>query len=163
MVSTTRSATWRSDDSRSGVPSVPRKYFWARMLVALSDHVTGTSTPSCSKATVPSLWFVMRASLRSQVTSSYGCTPSVVKNLLIPMPVRSGAIAILRPSFCCVSAQLRVRRGRRRPPSPVHPRPQRPPQDGVVRFARLPDEPQDVRALHQCSYVPVNALRARYD
>ena len=38
MVSTTRSTTWRSDVSRSGVPSVPRKYFWATMLVAFSDH-----------------------------------------------------------------------------------------------------------------------------
>ena len=46
--------TWRSDDSRSGVPSVPRKYFWATMLVAFTDHVTGNSTPSCSKATEPS-------------------------------------------------------------------------------------------------------------
>ena len=27
MVSTTRSMTWRSDVSRPGVPSVPRKYF----------------------------------------------------------------------------------------------------------------------------------------
>ena len=39
IVSTTRSTTWRSDDSRSGVPSVPRKYFWATMLVAFTDHV----------------------------------------------------------------------------------------------------------------------------
>ena len=44
MVSTTRSTTWRNDDSRSGVPSVPRKYFWATMLVALTDHATGNST-----------------------------------------------------------------------------------------------------------------------
>ena len=41
MVSTTRSATCLSDDSRSGVPRVPRKYFWATMLVALSDQVDG--------------------------------------------------------------------------------------------------------------------------
>ena len=38
IVSATRSITWRSDHSRSGVPSVPRKYFWATMLVAFSDH-----------------------------------------------------------------------------------------------------------------------------
>ena len=38
IVSATRSITWRSDDSRSGVPSVPRKYFWATMLVAFSDQ-----------------------------------------------------------------------------------------------------------------------------
>ena len=30
---------------------MPRKYFWATMLVALSDQPTGNSTPSCSKAT----------------------------------------------------------------------------------------------------------------
>src|SRR3954453_12909698 len=54
MVSTTRSATCLSDHSRSGVPIVPRKYFWARMFVALSDQLAGTSTPSCSKATDPS-------------------------------------------------------------------------------------------------------------
>ena len=33
--------TWRSDDSRPGVPSVPRKYFWETMLVAFSDHDDG--------------------------------------------------------------------------------------------------------------------------
>ena len=53
MVSTTRSTTCLSDHSRSGVPSVPRKYFWARMLVALTLQPAGTSTPSCSKATAP--------------------------------------------------------------------------------------------------------------
>ena len=53
-VSATRSATCLSDDSRSGVPSVPRKYFCARMLVAFTLQPSGTSTPSCSKATVPS-------------------------------------------------------------------------------------------------------------
>ena len=54
MVSTTRSMTWRSDCSRSGEPGVPRKYFWATMLAALSDQPVGNSTPSCSKATTPS-------------------------------------------------------------------------------------------------------------
>jgi hypothetical protein len=38
-VSTTRSATWRSDHSRSSVFRVPRKYFWARMLVAFRLQV----------------------------------------------------------------------------------------------------------------------------
>ena len=41
IVSATRSMTWRSDDSRSAVPRVPRKYFWATMLVAFSDQVGG--------------------------------------------------------------------------------------------------------------------------
>ena len=53
MVSTTRSTTWRSELSRSGEPSGPRKYFWARMFVAFIDQLFGTSTPSCSKATSP--------------------------------------------------------------------------------------------------------------
>ena len=44
-VSTTRSATCLSDLSRSSVPSVPRKYFCARMLVAFRLQVSGTSTP----------------------------------------------------------------------------------------------------------------------
>ena len=79
MVSATRSMTWRSDDSRSGVPSVPRKYFWATMLVAFSDQPTGNSTPSCSKATVPSFQLVIRASRRSHSTWSYGCVPGDVK------------------------------------------------------------------------------------
>ena len=94
MVSATRSMTCLSDDSRSGVPSVPRKYFWVTMLVAFSDHVVGNSTPSCSKATDPSRKLVMRASRRSQVTSSEGCTPSVVKWRRMPMPVCSGARAM---------------------------------------------------------------------
>src|SRR6516162_3483889 len=69
-VSATRSATWRSDHSRSSVPRVPRKYFCAKILVAFKLHDSGTSTPSCSKATVPSRKFVMRASRRSHRTSS---------------------------------------------------------------------------------------------
>src|SRR5260221_14664557 len=68
MVSTTRSATWRSDDSRPADPRAPRKYFWATMLVAFSDHVVGNSTSVCSKATVPSRKLLIRASRRSHVT-----------------------------------------------------------------------------------------------
>ena len=30
--------SWRTEDSRCGVPSVPRKYFWATMLVAFCDQ-----------------------------------------------------------------------------------------------------------------------------
>ena len=70
MVSTMRSATCLRLVSRSSVPRVPRKYFWARMLVALNDQLEGTSTFSCSKATEPSRKFDIRASRRSQVTSS---------------------------------------------------------------------------------------------
>ncbi|GIU90992.1 MAG: hypothetical protein KatS3mg010_2091 [Acidimicrobiia bacterium] len=70
IVSTTRSMTWRSDHSRSAVPSVPRKYFWATMLVALTDQVVGNSTPGWKKASPPSLKFGMRASRRSHSTVS---------------------------------------------------------------------------------------------
>ena len=55
IVSATRSITWRSECSRSAVPSVPRKYFWATMFVAFCDHVTGNSTSGWKKASVPSL------------------------------------------------------------------------------------------------------------
>ena len=70
MVSATRSTTWRNDHSRSGVPSVPRKYFWATMFVAFSDQDTGNSTSRCSKATEPSRKLVIRASRRSHSSSS---------------------------------------------------------------------------------------------
>ncbi len=70
MVSLTRSITWRRELSRCGVPSVPRKYFWATMLVAFRDQVTGNSTSTCSNATDPSFQLVMRESRRSQTTSS---------------------------------------------------------------------------------------------
>src|SRR3977135_142193 len=55
MVSTTRSMTWRSDHSRSAVPRVPRKYFWATMLVAFSDQLVGNSTSAWKNASPPSL------------------------------------------------------------------------------------------------------------
>src|ERR1700722_3842500 len=54
IVSTTRSATCFSDHSRSVVPRVPLKYFCERMFVAFRLHDSGTSTPRCSKATLPS-------------------------------------------------------------------------------------------------------------
>jgi hypothetical protein len=41
MVSATRSITWRSETRARAVPRVPRKYFWATMLVALSDQFGG--------------------------------------------------------------------------------------------------------------------------
>ena len=32
------------------MPSLPRKYFWATMLVAFWDQLFGNSTPRCSNA-----------------------------------------------------------------------------------------------------------------
>ena len=70
--------------------------------VLLGEDVGGVLAPErraprtsgCSKATDPSRKFVIRASRRSQLTCSYGCTPAVVKWRRIPMPIRSGAMAM---------------------------------------------------------------------
>src|SRR5687767_12117319 len=63
------------------------------MLVALMLHSEGNSTPRCSKLIEPSRQLVMTTSRRSHVTSSYGCTPGVVKTRLTfrPFP-RAGAL-----------------------------------------------------------------------
>jgi hypothetical protein len=70
--------SWRRLDSRCAEPTAPRKYLLVTMLVAFTDQKLGNSTPRCSKLTVPSRQLVMTTSRRSQVTSSYGCTPAVV-------------------------------------------------------------------------------------
>ena len=44
---------------------------------ALTLQKSGNSTPFCSKTTSPVLQLVCTTSRRSQVTSSYGCTPDV--------------------------------------------------------------------------------------
>src|SRR6266545_2817427 len=62
IVPATRSTIWRTECSRWGVPSGPRKYFWATMLVAFCDQVLGNSRSRCSKAVVPSRQLVMTAS-----------------------------------------------------------------------------------------------------
>src|SRR5262249_17866250 len=55
-----------------------RKYLVVTMLAALTLQKSGNSTPRCSKLTEPSRQLVITTSRRSQVTSSYGWTPSVV-------------------------------------------------------------------------------------
>src|SRR5438477_9556994 len=70
--------SWRRLHSRSAVPTAPRKYLVVTMLAAFTLQKPGNSTPRCSKLTEPSRQFVMTTSRRSQVTSSYGCTPSLV-------------------------------------------------------------------------------------
>ena len=70
--------SWRSDHSRTSVPTAPRKYFVVTMLAAFTDQKSGNSTPRCSKLIEPSRQLVMTTSRRSQVTSAYGCTPAVV-------------------------------------------------------------------------------------
>ena len=49
IVSATREIIWRTERSRCGVPSFPRKYFCATMFVAVCDQATGNSTSRCSK------------------------------------------------------------------------------------------------------------------
>src|SRR3712207_7553092 len=49
IVPATRPIICLTDDSRSGVPMRPRKYFWVTMFVAFCDHVFGNSTSFCSK------------------------------------------------------------------------------------------------------------------
>ncbi len=70
--------SWRSDCSRCGVPTAPRKYLVVTMFAALTDQKSGNSTPRCSKLIEPSRQLVMTTSRCCQVTSAYGCTPGVV-------------------------------------------------------------------------------------
>src|SRR6185436_19343577 len=56
----------------------PAEVLRVTMFAALTDQKSGNSTPRCSKFTEPSRQFVITTSRRSQLTSSYGCTPDVV-------------------------------------------------------------------------------------
>ena len=67
----------RTDASRLGVPSVPRKYFETTMLVAVCDQALGISTSRCSNAG-PSLPGIS-ASRNSHSISSNGSRPGIVK------------------------------------------------------------------------------------
>ncbi len=53
MVSATREISWRTERSRAGVPTVPRKYFCTTTLVAVWLQPLGTSTSRCSKTVLP--------------------------------------------------------------------------------------------------------------
>src|SRR5579875_4163995 len=78
MDSATRETRARTPDSRSGVPTCPWRYLDATMLVAVMDQDEGTSTSFCSKMILP-LKSWMMASRFSQVSSSKGLTPGLVK------------------------------------------------------------------------------------
>src|SRR6478735_11499010 len=69
IVLTTRSMSWRTLVSRSGVSRWPRKYLLTTTLVASCDQKFGTSTSFCSKTLFPDS-LPMLASRRSQVISS---------------------------------------------------------------------------------------------
>ena len=53
MVSATRSMSWRTERSRPGVPSWPRKYFCTTTLVAVWLQNLGISTSFCSNTALP--------------------------------------------------------------------------------------------------------------
>src|ERR671933_2371759 len=107
--------SWRKLLSRCGLPTAPRKYLVVTMLVALMLHSAGNSTPRCSKLIEPSRQLVMTTSRRSQVTSSYGCTPAVVKTRLTfrPFPLvgalaarrvrpdKRSSVSVTELSLCC--------------------------------------------------------------
>src|ERR1044071_4688222 len=73
--------------SRASVPTAPRKYLVVTMVEALTDQEAGNSTPRCSKTVSPVFQLVWTTSRRSQVSSSYGCTPSVEKTRSIFTPL----------------------------------------------------------------------------
>ena len=66
---TTRSMSWRTLVSRSGVPTWPRKYLLTTTLVASWLQKLGTSTSFCSKTSLPDS-LPMLAFRSSQVISS---------------------------------------------------------------------------------------------
>ena len=78
MVSATREISCRTERSRSGVPTMPRKYFWTTTLVAVCDQLFGTSTSRCSKTTLP-LSPVMAAVRSSHSTFAKPSSPGAVK------------------------------------------------------------------------------------
>src|SRR5664279_5449 len=103
---------WRSECSRWGVPTAPRKYLVVTMFAALTDQKSGNSTPRCSKLTEPSRQFVITTSRRSQVTSAYGCTPALVNTRPIESrwpgaPVAPEPLLLTEPRIVSVmTAQL---------------------------------------------------------
>ncbi len=73
IVPATRSISWRTEVSRSGVPMRPWKYFWTTMFVAVCDQDFGTSTFFCSKIVSP-FSDVIAAVRSSHSIASYGET-----------------------------------------------------------------------------------------
>ncbi len=62
--------SWRRLDSRSALPTAPRKYLLVTIVDALRLHDSGNSTPRCSKTFSPVFQLVCTTSRRSHVTSS---------------------------------------------------------------------------------------------
>ena len=78
MVSATREISWRTERSRSGVPTVPRKYFWTTTFVAVWLQLLGTSTSRCSNTLLP-FSPVMAAVRSSHSTPAKPSSPGAVK------------------------------------------------------------------------------------
>ena len=78
MVSATREMSWRTERSRSGVPTVPRKYFCTTTFVAVWLQLLGTSTSRCSNTILP-FSPVMAAVRSSHSTPAKPSSPGVVK------------------------------------------------------------------------------------
>src|SRR3954452_23295572 len=87
MVPATRPTICLTECSRSGDPMRPRKYFWATMLVAFWDQLSGNSTPSCLKSPTS-------ASRISHCTHSNGCLPGSVNRRSRLTPDVEGAAAL---------------------------------------------------------------------
>src|SRR2546429_9973113 len=77
MLLTTRSMSCLTLDSRSGVPTCPRKYLDTTTLVASWLQNLGTSTSFCSKTVLP-VSEEMAAVRSSHSISSYGWIPARV-------------------------------------------------------------------------------------
>src|SRR6476469_2091185 len=93
--------------SRTSVPTAPRKYLVVTIVEAVTDQKSGNSTPRCSKTVSPVFQLVWTTSRRSQVISSYGCTPSVLKTRSIFSPAPVLAAAPLTVSvMCAISLSL---------------------------------------------------------
>src|SRR4051812_31747499 len=87
IVSTTRPIICLTEDSRSGDPILPLKYFCATMLVAVCDQNFGNSTDFWSNTglSLPG----MKASRSSHSTSSNGSRPGIVKKRSTPTEAAS--------------------------------------------------------------------------
>ena len=145
--------TWRSDDSRSGVPSVPRKYFWATMLVAFSDHVDRELDVELLEGVgaVLEVRDAGVAALPLDLVVGVDARGSV-KCRRIPIPTCSGAIAMCRaPSSGAVGARSWLRMALHRRPCIAEP------QHLVVA---VPCRPRDGGALQHCNYMPCQRLSA---
>ena len=91
MVSATRLMSWRTERSRSGVPTVPRKYFCTTTLVAVCVQPLGTSTSCCSKTALP-FSPVMAAVRSSHWTLVKPSSPGLVKKRRTVRPGRLRAL-----------------------------------------------------------------------